>query len=198
MTPVGAVGNAFCAFSKPRWFYSRRGDPNGRSTGAAISALRAAVAALDGSLPIFASTTLPDLMDTTVAPERFTMSVLILFALSALFLAAVGVFGVFIGDVTSRRREIGIRLALGASGLRVVLVLLRGSLLRATAGIVAGTLLAVMLANMMTAVLFGVRPTDPLSLVSVAALVLALSTTATLLPAVRAIRRSPLAVLREG
>ena len=163
-----------------------------------IPALRAAVAALDGSLPVYGITTLPDLVDTMVAPERFTMYVLIVFALSALFLAAVGVFGVFIGDVTSRRREIGIRLALGAHGGGVVLLLLRGSLLRAAAGIVAGTLLAVLLTRTMTAVLFGVHPTDPLSLASVAALVLGLSTTATLMPAVRAIRRSPLAALREG
>ncbi len=160
--------------------------------------LRSAVAALDPSLPLYAVTTLPDLVDTTLAPERFTMYVLTAFAMSAIFLAAVGVFGVLVGDVTRRRREIGIRLALGAPGSRVVLLLLRRSLLCAAGGVVAGIILAVVLGGMMTTLLFGVHPADPVSLAAVASLVLVVATTATLLPALRAIRHSPLSALRQG
>jgi ABC-type antimicrobial peptide transport system permease subunit len=164
----------------------------------AIPVLRSVVAALDASLPLYAVTTLPDLVDTTLASERWTMYLLIAFAVSAVFLAGVGVLGVFVGDITTRRREIGIRLALGASGSRLVLLLLRGSLLRAAVGIAVGTFVAVLIARMMTAVLFGVRPTDPLSLLTVAGFVLALAIAATLMPAIRAIRQSPLSALREG
>jgi ABC-type antimicrobial peptide transport system permease subunit len=126
------------------------------------------------------------------------MYVLIAFAISALFLAAIGVFGVFVGDVRRRRREIGIRLALGASESRIIRMLLRRSLQSAAAGIAAGIGLATVLARMMTQLLFGVGPTDPLSLASVASLVLAVSVVATLLPALRAIRQTALAALREG
>jgi putative ABC transport system permease protein len=164
----------------------------------AIPLLRSAVAALDSSLPLYAVTTLPDLVDTALASERFTMCVLIAFAISALFLAAIGVFGVFVGDVRRRRREIGIRLALGASESRIVRMLLRKSLQSAAAGIAAGIGLAALLARMMTQLLFGVGPTDPLSLAAVASLVLAVAVVATLLPALRAIRQSALAALREG
>jgi putative ABC transport system permease protein len=137
-------------------------------------------------------------VDTALASERFTMCVLIAFAISALFLAAIGVFGVFVGDVRRRRREIGIRLALGASESRIIRMLLRRSLQSAAAGIAAGIGLATVLARMMTQLLFGVGPTDPLSLASVASLVLAVSVVATLLPALRAIRQTALAALREG
>ena len=164
----------------------------------AIPLLRSAVAALDSSLPLYAVTTLPDLVDTTLASERFTMYVLIAFAISALFLAAIGVCGVFVGDVRQRRREIGIRLALGATESRIIRMLLRRSLQSAAAGVAAGIGLATVLAHMMTQLLFGVGPTDPLSLASVASLALAVSVVATLLPALRAIRQSALAALREG
>jgi predicted permease len=164
----------------------------------AIPSLRAAVAGLDPSLPLYAVTTLPDLVDTTLAPERFTMYVLAVFAISALLLAAVGIFGVLGGDVTRRRREIGIRLALGATGSRLVVLLLRRSLLCAAAGVAAGMLLAVLLARLMTTLLFGVHPADPVSLAAVAGLVLVVATTATLIPALRAIRGTTWSVLREG
>jgi hypothetical protein len=92
----------------------------------------------------------------------------------------------------------GEQVALTPDNQTVVLLLLRGSLLRAAAAIPAGTFFAVLLARTMTALLFGVQPTDPLSLLTVGALVLTLAAVATLLPALRAIRRSPLAALREG
>jgi putative ABC transport system permease protein len=113
-------------------------------------------------------------------------------------LAGVGIFGVFAGDVTTRRKEIGIRLALGARGSAIVVMLLRQSLARTASGIVAGALLAAALGHGMQSLLFGVGATDPLSFVAVAMAVTALAAAATVAPALQALKRTPLATLREG
>jgi predicted permease len=166
--------------------------------GSVVPPLRSILSELDPSLPIYAVATMPELVDTALATDRFTTLVLIAFAVAALALAAVGVFGVLAGDVTRRRREIGIRMALGAGRARVVFLLLRASLRRAAAGIGAGTALAILLARGMSSLLFGVEPTDPVSLLSVAGLVFLVAAAATMAPTLQAIRRSPLSVLREG
>jgi ABC-type antimicrobial peptide transport system permease subunit len=168
------------------------------TSGSVVPALRSIVSELDPSLPVYAVATMPELVDTALASDRFTTLVLVAFAVAALSLAAVGVFGVFAGDVTRRRREIGIRMALGAGRARVVLLLLRASLQRAAAGIGAGTALAILLARGMSSLLFGVKPTDPVSLAAVAGLVFLVAAAATMAPTLLAIRRSPLSVLREG
>lgn len=170
----------------------------GTDPASAIPVLRSELARLDRSLPLYAMTTMTELADRTLAAERGAMYLLIAFALSALLLAGVGVFGLVTADVTRRRREIGIRLALGAGGAGVVLLLLRGSLVRAVTGICIGTTLAVPIARMMGTILFGVGPADPTSLLTVAGAALTLATAATLAPALRAVHRSPLSALREG
>jgi putative ABC transport system permease protein len=109
----------------------------------------------------------------------------------------VGVFGVFAGDVTRRRKEIGIRLALGARASGVISMLLAATMRRALLGVAAGALLAVLLGRAMQSLLFGVGATDPISFVSVAATVTGLAVAATLVPAWQALRRSPLRSLRE-
>jgi putative ABC transport system permease protein len=161
-----------------------------------VSSLRAAVAALEPSLPLYQVTTMSQLVDTSLAGDRFTTALLGAFALVALMLAAVGIFGVFSADVTQRRREIGVRIALGAGSWRVVRLLLRRALARAMAGIVAGAIVALLLARSMASLLFGVGPADPASLASVAVLLLAIAGGATLIPALNALRSSPLDVLR--
>jgi putative ABC transport system permease protein len=163
-----------------------------------VPALRALVTALDPSLPLYAVTTLPELVDETLASDRFTTFVLTIFAAGALLLAGVGVVGVLAGDVTRRRQEIGIRLALGARGGQVVALLLRQVLRRAAAGAIGGTVLAALLARGMGALLFGVRPSDPVTLIGAAVAVVALALAATAIPAFAALRRSPLSALREG
>ena len=101
-------------------------------------------------------------------------------------------------EVTRRRREIGIRMALGAAPSAVAGMLLRQALGRASIGVAAGLVLAAWLARAMQALLFGIAATDPLSFLTMAPVVFGIVTLATLIPALRAIRSSPLAVLREG
>jgi putative ABC transport system permease protein len=164
---------------------------------ALVSSLRAAVFALEPSLPLYQVVPMSQLVETSLAGDRFTAALLGAFAIVALLLAAVGICGVFSADVAHRRREIGVRLALGAGSWRVVAMVLRRALTRAAVGVVAGAALALLLARSMASLLFGVRPTDPLSLAMVAALLFAVAASATLLPALRAVRSSPLDVLRS-
>jgi ABC-type antimicrobial peptide transport system permease subunit len=188
---VALPGDRYASAASQRAFFDRLLER------VRVPALRAIVASLDGSLPLCQVKALPSLVDETLAADRFATLVLVAFAAAAL-LAGVGVFGVFAGDVTRRRKEIGIRLALGARGSQVVLLLLRQALHRAAVGIAAGTALALALARAMKALLFGVRPSDPASLIAAAALVLVVALGATLVPAIRAVRLSPLSALREG
>jgi putative ABC transport system permease protein len=163
-----------------------------------VPALRSAVAALDPGTPLYQVETMPRLVDASVAADRFTMVLLAAFAALALALSAVGVFGVISGEVTRRRREIGIRMALGAAPSAVAGMLLRQALGRASIGVAAGLVLAAWLARAMRALLFGIAATDPVSFLTMAPVVLGIVTLATLIPARRAIRSSPLSVLREG
>jgi predicted permease len=163
-----------------------------------VPALRSAVAALDPGTPLYQVETMPRLVDASVAADRFTMVLLAAFAALALALSAVGVFGVISSEVTRRRREIGIRMALGAAPSAVAGMLLRQALGRASIGVVAGLVLAALLARAMQALLFDIAATDPVSFLTVAPVVLGIVTLATLIPARRAIQSSPLSVLREG
>jgi ABC-type antimicrobial peptide transport system permease subunit len=137
-------------------------------------------------------------VDAALATERFTMFLLVAFAEVALLLASVGIFGVLSSDVAARRREIGIRIALGAGASNVVGLLLRRALSRAVVGIAAGSLLALVLARSMSALLFGVSANDPLTFLSAAGCVLMVTVVATLMPACHAVLASPLQALREG
>jgi len=163
-----------------------------------VPSLRAAIADLDPSLPLYAARTLPDLVGETLATDRFTSWLLGVFAAAALGLTSIGVFGVLAADVARRRREIGVRLALGASCGRIVCLMLGQAVRRAVPGIVAGGAVAVAASHTMRALLFGVTPDDPVSIGGVTALVLTVAVIATLIPVVRALRRAPLTALREN
>lgn len=165
---------------------------------AVVPSLRAAVAAIDPSLPLYAVTELSTLVDRSNARDRLTMLLLGGFGAVALLLAAVGVFGAFAGDVAARRKEIGIRLALGARPSGIVLLLLGRSARQVAIGLAAGGLTALVAGRGMQSLLFGVSAADPASFFLVCATVVALATVATVLPAWQALRRTPLATLREG
>jgi putative ABC transport system permease protein len=163
-----------------------------------VPSLRSAAAAIDSALPLYSVTTLPRLVDTSIASDRFTTLLLSVFGLTSLSLAGVGVFGVFADEVGRRRKEIGIRLALGARHSQVVLQIVARALGRATAGITIGAAVAFLFARAMAGLLFGVTPSDPASFAGVATAVLVIALVATVIPAVQAIRRAPLSALREG
>jgi predicted permease len=161
-----------------------------------IAALRAVVTALDPTLPVYQATTLTGLVDRSLARDRFTALLLGAFAVVSLLLAGVGIYGVFSGDVTQRRKEIGIRVALGARPAGVIGLVLRRALTRAGIGIALGVLAALGLARSMRTLLFGVTSSDPASFIVVTVVLAVVAVVATLVPAIRAARVSPLTAIR--
>jgi putative ABC transport system permease protein len=119
-----------------------------------------------------------------------------LFALTALFLAAIGIYGVISYIVTERTHEIGIRLALGASRSNILRIVLRQGLGLAIVGAALGIVCSLIVSHLMASLLYGVRPTDPLTFAGVAFLFLGVAVLACYLPARRAIRVDPMVALR--
>jgi predicted permease len=169
----------------------------GGDADATVRALRTVVAELDPNLPLFQVTPLSQLVDTALARDRFSALVLGAFAAIALALAGVGIFGVFSGEIARRRKELGIRLALGATAPRLVGLVVAQALRRTAVGVVFGAVVAFALSRSMRSLLFGVAPYDPVTFVTVALLLFAVAAAATLLPTVRALGSSPMTALRE-
>jgi putative ABC transport system permease protein len=159
--------------------------------------LRALVAELLPGTPLYHIAPLREAVDRTFAADRFTTVLLAAFAAVALVLAGIGIFGVFSTDTQRRRREIGLRLALGGSAANVILLLLGRAVRRVAMGLLVGLVLAGALGQAMRSLLFGVSAIDPVSMAAVATGVAILTLVATLIPAARALRASPLSVLRE-
>jgi putative ABC transport system permease protein len=167
----------------------------GRPEDFAASA-RQAVREIDGSLPAFAITPLKEVVSGSVAQRRFSMLLLAVFAMVALFLAAVGLYGVVAYAVSQRTQEIGLRMAIGAQREDVLLMVLRGGMKLALVGIVLGVGAALALARYVQSLLFEVTPFDPWSYVATAAVLLAVSALACYVPARRATAVDPLVALR--
>jgi predicted permease len=146
--------------------------------------------------PISAVRTMEQTISRSVAERRFTMLVLILFAAVALLLAAVGIYGVMSYAVTRRVHELGIRAALGASRPEIVRLVLRQGMKLVAMGLVAGLLAALALTRLMSNLLYGVRPSDPLTLLGVTLLLGAIALLACYIPARRATAVDPVIALR--
>ena len=162
-----------------------------------VNPIRAEVRALDPRLPVANVRLMTDVVDASMATPRLTGTLLTIFAGLALVLAAVGVAGVLAYLVSRRRREIGIRMALGASRANVLGLIVRRGVLYAGAGIAAGIAAALFLTRLMEGLLFGVAPRDPLTFVAVSAILLVIAVVASLIPALRAARVDPLEALRS-
>jgi putative ABC transport system permease protein len=161
------------------------------------SAVRRVVAETDPEQPVAAVATMDEIVALDVADRRQQMTLLTAFAALALLLASLGLYGLLAYTVTQRSREIGLRMALGASASGVVsMVVLRGVALSA-AGLVLGLSAAWLLAGAMSKILYGVAPTDPGTYVAVALLLCAIAAAASWIPARRAVRIDPIVVLRE-
>jgi putative ABC transport system permease protein len=128
---------------------------------------------------------------------RLSTTLLALFALAALLLAALGIYGVLSYSVTERTREIGLRMALGSTGSRTVALVVQNSLLLIVGGGVAGFIAAATLARSMAGVLYGIGPFDLPAFSLAAAVLLLAGLSASLLPALRATRVDPMVALRE-
>jgi predicted permease len=170
----------------------------GGDAGRLVPALRAVLAAIAPNAALYQVTTLSRSVAASLAADRFTALLLAGFAGLAVLLSAVGVFSVISAEVARRRKEIGIRIAVGARPAAVALMLLREALRRAALGVSAGAMLALWCAHLMKSLLFGVPPGDPVSFLAVTAVVAGVVAVATLLPAVQILRTPPLSALREG
>ena len=161
-----------------------------------VRALRARVAALDPQQPIYAVQTVRQALEAQGLPRRVASSLLLVLTAVALVLAGTGIFAVVSHVAASRTREIGVRMALGATVLQVRGLVVRQALVPAALGAGTGILGAVGLASGIGGLFFGVRPFDPLTLAGAAALLIALAAVASDAPARRAARVDPVAALR--
>ncbi len=159
-------------------------------------AIRSEVAALDRELPLYKIATMDQLVSNSVAQPRLNLVLLAAFAGLALALAAVGVYGVMAWAVTQRTQEFGIRMALGALPRDVLTQVLREGGRLAGLGLALGLIAALGLTRLMSSLLFGVRPGDPLTLGIAAAVLILVALAACYIPARRATRVDPMVALR--
>ena len=158
--------------------------------------LREQVRALDRDLPVFGETTMTQIAAESMSRRRFAMQVVGLFGILALLLAAVGIYGVIAYSVTQRTREIGIRVALGASKTAILRWVLKQGMMLTIAGVVIGLVGAVALTRLLRSLLFGVGPTDIVTYGALAALLTLVALIACYVPARRATKVDPLVALR--
>jgi putative ABC transport system permease protein len=160
------------------------------------SEVRSAVQQLDKDLPIFSIRTMEQLIGNSVASRKLSMFLLISFASLALLLAAVGLYGVISYSVTQRTQEIGIRMALGASQRDVLGMVVTQASRLAAVGLAIGLVLALALTGLISKMLFGVRPSDPLTFACILLLLAAVALLASYIPARRAAKVDPMVALR--
>ena len=159
--------------------------------------IRREVMAIDRGQPLTRVRTMQALVAQVMAKPRFSLILLGVFAGTAVLLALVGIYGVIAHSVGQRRREIGIRVALGARSGQVIAMVLRQWFRLVLAGVVIGLAAALALTRLMASLLYGVRPTDPLTFAAVAAVLVAMSLLASWVPAWRAMRVDPMIALRS-
>jgi predicted permease len=159
-------------------------------------AVRQAVAAVDPMLPIAKMESMEDVQAASLAQQRFMMSVVVGLGVVALLLAAIGIHGLIAGSVSERTRELGIRLALGATSRQVVRDVVMPGIVLAGVGVALGTAAALAAVRLLQSFLWGVTPTDPLTFAAVIALLLVVALVASLIPALRVLRLDPALTLR--
>jgi putative ABC transport system permease protein len=160
--------------------------------------VRGALRAVEPTLPTAEYQELGELVDRAVSPRRFMMVLLGAFAVSALLLASIGIYGVVSYTVSQRTAEIGIRMALGASASQVQRHVMRETVTLVGSGIVIGIIGALILARLTASLLYQLEPTDPLTFVITVVVLLIVAVSAGYLPALRASRVDPMSALRTN
>jgi putative ABC transport system permease protein len=151
---------------------------------------------VDPNQPVHRLKTMQDMVDSSLAPRKFVVRLLGFFALVALFMAALGLYGVISYSVAQRTQEIGIRMALGAESGSLLALVVRQGLRLAGVGVLIGLILAVVCGRLLENQFFGVNPLDPVTFVSISAALLAAASLASYIPARRATKVDPLEALR--
>ena len=171
-------------------------DGSAAATTAASALLRSAVRDADPQQPISRLRTIEEILSGSLAERRFNTWIVMLFAATALLLAAIGTYGVMAFAVTSRTRELGVRTALGATPADLIRLVLGQGLLLTLIASGIGLVAAVGLTRYMASLLFNVAPRDPITFALVAGVLALVAIAATLIPARRAMRVNPTEVLR--
>jgi putative ABC transport system permease protein len=159
--------------------------------------VREQVQAVDATLPVFGAQMLSETVSVSLSERRFLMEVVGLFAVTALLLAGLGIYGVISYLVSERTHEIGIRVALGAQRRNIIRMILRQGLGMAIAGTAIGLVCALIVSYSMAGLLYGVKPTDPLTFAGVALLLIVVALFACYIPGRRAMRVDPIVALRH-
>jgi putative ABC transport system permease protein len=159
--------------------------------------VRGAVWRVDKDQPVGAILTMDEQLSRSLQRRRFSVTLFSAFGTVAVLLSAVGLYGVLAFIVAQRRREIGVRMALGATGREVIADVLTQGLRLAGLGLVAGLALSLAVTRVLSALLFGTSPTDVATFVGAATLLTVIAVTASFVPALRASRVDPLVALRD-
>ena len=141
--------------------------------------------------------TMDDLVDESLAQERFVAQVSSFFSLFGLLLASIGLYGIMSYEVTRRSREIGIRMALGAPSGRVLALVMKETMQLVATGVAVGLVSAVAAKSLISSFLFGLTPNDPVTITAAVLVLLVVAAAAGCLPARRAARVEPLVALRH-
>jgi len=176
----------------PSWAVRTAGSPE-----RAARVIREAIAAVDPLLPIAKLRPMTEVQANSLVSERFMMSLVLGLGAVALLLAAVGIHGLVASSVTERTRELGIRLALGASGGRILRDVVAPGVLLAAAGVVLGGAASLAVVRLLASFLWGVTPSDPMTFVMVVITLLTVAFLASLVPALRVLRLDPASTLRS-
>jgi putative ABC transport system permease protein len=158
--------------------------------------LTARVLAIDKDQPVAEIHSMQEVVDGTMAGEQFGTSMMLIFAVLAVLLCSVGLYGVLSYVVSQRTQEIGIRLALGAPRNRVLQMVVRQGMILALGGLGVGLVASVILGRTISSLLYGVKPADPLTLIGTAVLLFLISLLASYVPARRATKVDPMVALR--
>ena len=161
-------------------------------------ALRRIVQQQDPTLPLFTPQTMEEVVAESITDRRLRLQLAAAFAGLALALAVVALWGAMTQNVLDRRRELAVRIALGATGAAAVRLMLRGGLILIATGVAIGAVVAAISARMLQHLLHGVTAQDPIAFVSGAAVATVIATVACYVPARRAAAVSPSELLREG
>jgi putative ABC transport system permease protein len=161
-----------------------------------ITALQTTVHALDSQLPITRVRTMEQVMSQSIAPRRFYLILVLVFAVSAIVLAAVGLYGVVAYAVEQRTREIGIRMSLGATRSDVLKQLVGWALSMVALGVMTGIVASVAITRVLSGFLFRIKPTDPITFLAVPVLLGTVALLASYIPARRATKVDPMIALR--
>jgi ABC-type antimicrobial peptide transport system permease subunit len=209
MTVVGVVGNVkqydLETESRVTLYLAERQSPSGTMYLAIrtslppanlVSTITSQVRSMDPNIPIFDVKTMDQLLSESLARRRFAMFALGLFAMAALLLAMIGIYGVMSYSVAQRTSELGIRVALGASRVDVLRLILQDGLRLALIGLGLGLILSFAATRLLSSLLFGVRPTDLVTFAALSFVLIGVTLFACFIPARRATKIDPLVALR--